>query len=173
MGTTCMLHACACTCFFVGWIPTLRSLYVRRGGILNERGVAALVLLVASYVTWNRVGVSLEQLEQLRNNFKVQLRWLPLTESTQIFLCDSVCVSSTWVRGPRGPRGVRKKKNLAALFRKVDSSPALVVGPPWRHFFRKVDPNPALVVRPPWRNFFIRWTLTLHSLYVRCGGIFN
>ena len=108
---------------------------------------------------WMSVTVSLEQLEQLRNNFKVQLRWLPLTESTQIFLCDSVCVSSTWVRGPRGPRGprgvrgVRKKiikqklknffkkikKNLAALFRKVDSSPALVVGPPWRHFFYKMS----------------------------------
>ena len=29
-----------------------------------------------------------------RNNFKVELRWLPLTKSTQIFLCDSVCVSS-------------------------------------------------------------------------------
>ena len=25
-------------------------------------------------------------------------------------------------------------KNLAALFRKVDSRPALIVGPPWRHF---------------------------------------
>ena len=35
--------------------------------------------------------------EQLRNNFKVELRWLPLTESTQIFFCDSVCVSSTRV----------------------------------------------------------------------------
>ena len=35
--------------------------------------------------------------EQLRSNFKVELRWLPLTELTQFFLCDSVCVSSTWV----------------------------------------------------------------------------
>ena len=77
----------------------------------------------------------------------MQLRWLPLTESTQIFLCDSVCVSSTWVRGPRGPRGprgVRKKiekknnKNLAALFRKVDPSPALVVLPPPRRSLVKM-----------------------------------
>ena len=34
--------------------------------------------------------------EQLRNNFKVELRWLPLTESTQIFFVTP-CVSSTWV----------------------------------------------------------------------------
>ena len=37
------------------------------------------------------------------------------------------CVSP--LRGCAGSE--KKKKNLAALFRKVDSSPALVVGPPW------------------------------------------
>ena len=32
----------------------------------------------------------------VKKNLKVELRWLPLTEWTQIFLCDSVWVSSTW-----------------------------------------------------------------------------
>ena len=43
------------------------------------------------------------------NNFKVQLRWLPLTESTQIFLCDSVCVSSN--RKSKIENRKSKKKN--------------------------------------------------------------
>ena len=55
--------------------------------------LGALVLLVASDVClWTCLSPLAH--EQLRSNFKVQLRWLPLTESTQIFLCDSVCVSS-------------------------------------------------------------------------------
>ena len=41
----------------------------------------------------SRIAYRLNNLNNL-NNFKVQLRWLPLTESTQICLCDSVCVSS-------------------------------------------------------------------------------
>ena len=36
------------------------------------------------------------QLEELWINFKVELRWLLITELTQIFFCDSMCVSSTW-----------------------------------------------------------------------------
>ena len=35
--------------------------------------------------------------EQLRSNFKVELWWLPITELTQTFLCDSVFVSSMWL----------------------------------------------------------------------------
>ena len=47
-------------------------------------------------VLWRHVPNKVTLLhEQLRNNFKVELRWLPLTESTQIFFCDSV---------PRAPR---------------------------------------------------------------------
>ena len=39
---------------------------------------------------------------------------------------------------PAGSAGSEKKiNNLAALFCKVDSSPALVVGSPWRHFYFK------------------------------------
>ena len=57
--------------------------------------LGALVLLVASDVVCMYVCPLAH--EQLRSNFKVELRWLLLTESTQIFLCDSVCVSSTWV----------------------------------------------------------------------------
>ena len=30
--------------------------------------------------------------EQLRSNFKVELRWLLITELTQIFMCDSLCL---------------------------------------------------------------------------------
>ncbi len=46
-------------------------------------------------LSW-RIVVTLAH-EQLRSNYKVELHWLPLTELTDIFLCDSVCVSSTWV----------------------------------------------------------------------------
>ena len=49
--------------------------------------LGALVLLVASDA---RLSVCPLPHEQLRNNFKVELRWLPLTESAQKFLVDNV-----------------------------------------------------------------------------------
>ena len=68
--------------------------------------LGALVLLVASdSCLCVCLCVCPHLLEQLRSNFKVQLRWLPLTESTQIFFCDSVCVSSTWLTMCHVPHG--------------------------------------------------------------------
>ena len=59
--------------------------------------LGALILVVASdsCLLFSFLYVTLAH-EQFMSNFKVELRWLPLTESTQIFVCDSVCVSSTW-----------------------------------------------------------------------------
>ncbi len=47
MGTTCTLHACACTRahFFVRWTLTLRSLYVRRDGIF------IIIVIIAAGIT--------------------------------------------------------------------------------------------------------------------------
>ena len=63
--------------------------------------------------------------EQLRNNFKVELRWLPLTESTQKFLCDSVCVSSnrkSKIEKKNRKSKIVKKKKIEKKNEKVDSS---------------------------------------------------
>ena len=60
----------------------------------------------------------------------MELRWLPLTELTHIFFCDSVCVSSMWVTTCQVHVGT-----CTCRFMKVDPNPALVVRPPWRHFF--------------------------------------
>ena len=79
--------------------------------------------------------------EQLRNNFKVQLRWLPLTESTQIFLCDSVRVSSTWVTTCHVPHmhvgtctcrfmkacAQKRKKKLTSSIFIVEKTEAIVI----------------------------------------------
>ena len=53
--------------------------------------LGALVLLVASDVC-DFVSLSPLAHEQLRSNFKVELRWVPLSESAQIFFCGTVCV---------------------------------------------------------------------------------
>ena len=121
-----------------------------------------------------RAKTCLEQLEELRNNFKVELRWLPLTESTQIFLCDFVCVSSTWwtmchvVHMHVG--------TCTCCFTKAHAKTCLEqLEELWSNFFvlvytalvcpilhssgfHKVDPSPALIVRPPWRYFLFEAT---------------
>ena len=50
MGTTCTLHAraCTCACFFVRWTLTLRSLYVRCGGIFSK-GILFIYVLILFY----------------------------------------------------------------------------------------------------------------------------
>ena len=82
----------------------LRLLYICRGGIFNERAArrSRSTSRFGCLYIYLRVCPLLH--EQLRNNFKVELQWLPLTESTQIFLCDSVCllyVSDNMSRAPR------------------------------------------------------------------------
>ena len=98
--------------------------------------LGALVLLVASEVCIMYVTLLHEQ---LRNNFKVELRWLPLTESTQIFLCDSVCVSSNRKSKienrkkkieNRKSKIVKKKKNRKKKLKR------------WTLVSHKVDPSP-------------------------------
>ena len=77
----------------------------------------------------SRIACRLNNLNNL-NNFKVQLRWLPLTESTQIFLCDSVCVSSN----RKSKIENRKKKS------KIENRKKKLKR--WTLVSHKVDPSP-------------------------------
>ena len=92
--------------------------------------------------------------------FKVEFLWVPTTESAQIFLPGSMCVSSKWVTTCHVPHvhmGMCTCRFMKAHAKTCSEELNLAF-------------TPTFSISP---YFFIRWTLALRSLYVRRGGIFS